>query len=91
MNAQLILDDLRRTGPSTAVPDLLEAQPTTEAQVEGKSYIKRSKHECDQRQERLEEQRDRIQGQIDTIYARELNRLSQANATITPLMKLDKH
>jgi uncharacterized small protein (DUF1192 family) len=80
--AQLILDDLRRTGPSTAVPDLLEAQPTTEGQVEGNRILSEA-NRMRSRQERLEEQRDRIQGQIDTIYARELNRLSQANQQLT--------
>jgi hypothetical protein len=80
--AQLILDDLRRTGPSTAVPDLLQPQTTTEGQVEGNRILSEA-NRMRSRQERLEEQLDRIQGQIDTIYARELNRLSQANPQLT--------
>lgn len=80
--AQLILDDLRRTGPSTAVPDLLQPQTTTEGQVEGNRILSEA-NRMRSRQERLEEQRDRIQGQTDTIYARELNRLSQANPQLT--------
>jgi hypothetical protein len=80
--AQLILDDLRRTGPSTAVPDLLEAQPTTEGQVEGNRILSEA-NRMRTRQERLEEQRDRIQSQIDVIYGRELNRLTQANQQLT--------
>jgi hypothetical protein len=80
--AQLILDDLRRTGPSTAVPDLLQPQTTTEGQVEGNRILSEA-NRMRSRQERLEEQRDRKQGQIDTIYARELNRLSQANQQLT--------
>ena len=80
--AQLILDDLRRTGPSTAVPDLLQPQTTTEGQVEGNRILSEA-NRMRSRQERLEEQRDRMQGQIDTIYARELNRLSQANPQLT--------
>lgn len=80
--AQLILDDLRRTGSSTAVPDLLQPQTTTEGQVEGNRILSEA-NRMRSRQERLEEQRDRKQGQIDTIYARELNRLSQANQQLT--------
>lgn len=80
--AQLILDDLRRTGPSTAVPDLLQPQTTTEGQVEGYRILSEA-NRMRSRQERLEEQRDRIQGQIDTIYGRELNRISQANQQLT--------
>ena len=80
--AQLILDDLRRTGPSTAVPDLLQPQTTTEGQVEGYRILSEA-NRMRSRQERLEEQRDRIQSQIDTIYGRELNRLTQANQQLT--------
>jgi uncharacterized small protein (DUF1192 family) len=80
--AQLILDDLRRTGPSTAVPDILEAQTTTEGQVEGNRILSEA-NRMRARQERLEEQRDRIQSQIDVIYGRELNRLTQANQQLT--------
>jgi hypothetical protein len=80
--AQLILDDLRRTGPSTAVPDILPAQTTTEGQVEGNRILSEA-NRMRSRQERLEEQRDRIQSQIDTIYGRELNRLTQANQQLT--------
>jgi hypothetical protein len=80
--AQLILDDLRRTGPSTAVPDLLQPQTTTEGQVEGNRILSEA-NRMRSRQERLEEQRDRIQSQIDVIYGRELNRLTQANQQLT--------
>ena len=80
--AQLILDDLRRTGPSTAVPELLEAQPTTEGQVEGYRILSEA-NRMRKRQERLEAERDRIQSQIDVIYGRELNRLTQANQQLT--------
>lgn len=80
--AQLILDDLRRTGPSTAVPDVLQAQITTEGQIEGNRILSEA-NRMRGRQERLEEQRDRIQSQIDTLYGRELNRISQANPQLT--------
>ena len=80
--AQLILDDLRRTGPSTAVPDVLQAQITTEGQIEGNRILSEA-NRMRGRQERLEEQRDRIQSQIDTLYGRELNRLSQVNPQLT--------
>jgi hypothetical protein len=80
--AQAILDDLRRTGPSTAVPDILPAQTTTEGQIEGNRILSEA-NRMRSRQERLEEQRDRIQGQIDIIYGRELNRITQANQQLT--------
>lgn len=80
--AQLILNDLRRTGPSTDVPDLLQAQTTTEGQVEGNRILTEA-NRMRTRQERLEEQKDRTQEQIDTIYSRELTRISQANPQLT--------
>jgi hypothetical protein len=82
-NAQRILDDLRRTGPSTAVPALLEAQPSSEAQIEG-SRILGEASRLQQRQERLEERRRDVERVIQTAIGNLVQRYAQRGQQITP-------
>jgi hypothetical protein len=82
-NAQQILDDLRRTGPSTAVPDLLEAQPSSEAQIEG-SRILGEATRLQQRQERLETQYNTVAGRVQQLYGNLINQRAQRRQQITP-------
>ena len=77
-NAQRILDDLRREGPSTAVPDVLEAQPSSEAQLEGNRILSEATR-LQQRQDKLLEQKNRVEDQINLIYGRNLARIAGRN------------
>jgi hypothetical protein len=82
-NAQRILDDLRRTGPSTAVPALLEAQPSSEAQIEG-SRILGEATRLQQRQERLETQYNNVAGRVQQLLGNLINQRAQRGQQITP-------
>jgi hypothetical protein len=82
-NAQRILDDLRRTGPSTAVPALLEAQPSSEAQIEG-SRILGEATRLQQRQERLETQYNDVAGRVQQLLGNLINQRAQRGQQITP-------
>ena len=81
--AQLILDDLRRTGPSTAVPALLEAQPSSEAQIEG-SRILGEATRLQQRQERLETQYNNVAVRVQQLLGNLINQRAQRGQQITP-------
>lgn len=76
--AQVILDDLRRTGPSTAVPDVLQPQPSSEAQLEGNRILSEATR-LQQRQDKLLEQKNRVEDQINILYGRNLARIAGRN------------
>ena len=82
-NAQRILDDLRREGPSTAVPDVLEAQPSSEAQIEG-SRILGEATRLQQRQERLEKQMSDVELVVRQMYGQLINQRARRGQQITP-------
>lgn len=82
-NAQQILDDLRRTGPSTAVPDVLEAQPSSEAQIEG-SRILGEATRLQQRQERIERQMSDVERLAEVAYGNLINQRARRGQQITP-------
>jgi hypothetical protein len=76
--AQVILDDLRRTGPSTAVPDVLQPQPSSEAQLEGNRILSEATR-LQQRQDKLREQKNGVEDRINIIYGRNLARIAGRN------------
>jgi uncharacterized small protein (DUF1192 family) len=82
-NAQQLLDDLRRTGPSTAVPAVLEAQPSSEAQIEG-SRILGEATRLQQRQERIETQLRDVSRNVQQVYGNLINQRAQRGQQITP-------